>query len=372
LRIALDPGGRKAAGWTPQIEPPSFLRKHEELPRFAAICLLDVPRLDDAEVAALEEYVRGGGGLALFLGGQTQPRFYNELLYRDGEGLLPAPLGVPSQLLRDSQGAGDVRVADHPVFRVFAGQRNSFLSIARVNFYYALDPNWTLPESGDVRVIASVRNGAPLTMEKRLGAGRVVVHLCKLSPRPTELGEWSNWAVNPVFPVFANELVGYLSAAQRRFDVRSVGEPLTLTVAEADYQPEVNIRPPDSTQSAMAVVPAAKNGQYLIEAPGKPRSGVWQFELKTRKGKAETRYVAVNVPPAEGNLDLITQAELAERLRGVDYQYTLASGFTETQDELSGFRLADALLYTLAGVLIIEQLFAVSASYHPGAERRAA
>jgi hypothetical protein len=372
LRTALDPGGRKAAGWTPQVESPSFLRKHEELPRFAAICLLDVPRLDDSEVAALEDYVRGGGGLTLFLGGQTQPRFYNEQLYRDGEGLLPAPLGVPSQLLRDTQGTGDVRVTDHPVFRVFAGQRNSFLAVARVNFYYALDPNWTLPESGDVRVVASVRNGAPLTMEKRLGAGRVVVHLCKLSPRPTELGEWSNWAVNPVFPVFANELVGYLSAAQRRFDVRSVDEPLTLTVAEADYRPEVNIRPPGATQSALAVVPAAKNGQYVIEAPGEPRSGVWQFELKTREGKAETRYVAVNVPPDEGNLDLLTEAELAERLRGVDYQYTLASGFTETQDELSGFRLADALLYTLAGVLIIEQLFAVSASYHPGAERRAA
>jgi hypothetical protein len=335
--------------------------------------LLDVPRLDDAEIAALENYVRAGGGLAIFLGSQTQPRFYNEQLYRDGEGLLPAPLGVPSQLLREAESAGDVRVTDHPIFRVFAGQRNSFLAVARINFYYALDPNWTPPESGDVRVIASVRNGAPLSMEKRLGAGRVVLHLCKLSPRATEIGEWSNWAVNPVFPVFANELVGYLSAAQRRFEVRGVEEPVTLAVAEADYQPEVRISPPNSSQEgATTVVPAAKDGQYLIKAGARPRSGVWQFELKTREGKPETRYAAVNVAPQEGDLALLTQEELAERLRGVDYQFSFASEFSETQDELSGFRLADALLYTLAGVLIIEQLFAVSASYHPGAQRRAA
>jgi hypothetical protein len=374
LSTALDPGGRKAAGWVPQVEPASFLRRHEELANFAVICLLDVPRLDEAEVAALEAYVRAGGGLALFLGGQTQRAFYNEQLYRDGEGLLPAPLGVPSQLLRDSRDpTADVQVTDHPVFRVFAGQRNSFLAVAKVNFYYALDPEWSPPDSGDVNVIARLRNGAPLSIERKLGAGRAMVHLCKLSPQPTDLGVWSNWSVNPVFPVFANELVGYLSASRRRFDVHGVDEPVQISLSEADYQPEVRIRPPGVTESAAAtIVPAAKDGEYVIDAPGKPQSGVWEFELKTRDGKPETRYAAVNVAPGEGELDILDEQELAERLRGVDYQYSLASEFSESADDLAGFRLGDALLYTLAGVLIIEQLFAVSASYHPGAERRTA
>jgi hypothetical protein len=374
LSTALDPGGRKAAGWVPQVEPPSFLRRHEDLANYAVIALLDVPRLDDAEVAALEAYVRSGGGLAIFPGGQAQRAFYNEQLYRDGEGLLPAPLSVPSQLLRNSRDAtADVQVSDHPIFRVFAGQRNSFLAVAKVNFYYALDPEWSPPDSGDVRVISRLRNEAPLTLEKKLGDGRVVVHLSKLSPQPTELGVWSNWAVNPVFPVVANELVGYLSASRRRFDDRGVDEPVQIKLAEADYQPEVRVRPPGATEGAAAtIVPAAKNGQYVIDAPEKSRSGVWEFELKTRDGKPETRFAAVNVEPGEGDLHLLTQEELAERLRGVDYQYSLASEFAESADDLAGFRLGDALLYTLAGILIIEQLFAVSASYHPDSELRAA
>jgi hypothetical protein len=184
---------------------------------------------------------------------------------------------------------------------------------------------------------------------------------------------WSNWAVNPVFPVFANELVGYLSASRRRFDERGVDKPVQIKLAEADYQPEVRARPPGATEGAAAtIVPAAKDGQYVIDAPEKSRSGVWEFELKTRDGKPETRYAAVNVAPGEGDLHLLSQEELAERLRGVDYQFSLASEFSESADDLAGFRLGDALLYTLAGILIIEQLFAVSASYHPLPERRAA
>jgi hypothetical protein len=374
LRTALSPGGRHLAGWQPRVEPPSFLRRHKALSDYAAICLLDVPRLDEPEVAALEEYVRGGGGLAMFVGPQTVRRFYNERLYRDGQGLLPAPLDVPSQLLRkDGAATGDVAVADHPVFRVFAGERNSFLGVVRVDFYYGIDPLWLPPESGDVRVLARLHNGAPLFLEKRFGAGRAVTALCKLSPKPTEQGAWSNLSINPVFPVLANELVGFLSAARRRFEVRGVDEPLRLTVDEASYLPEVRVRPPGAAdRDAASVVPDVEEGKLVLNAPGEVHSGVWEFQLTARDGKPEARRLAVNVPVGEGDLHLLPREELAERLRGVDYEYSLASQFTEADDQLAGSRLGDSLLYALIAALVAEQLLAVSASYHPVATRKAA
>ena len=149
--------------------------------------------------------------------------------------------------------------------------------------------------------------------------------------------------------------------------------PIKLTLPEAEFQPEVKIRAPGiSESSAESIVAAAKDGVYEITAPGKPRSGVWRFELTTRDGKPQTRYVAVNVPNGEGRLALIDREEIAKRLRGVEYRYSLATDFSETDDELAGYRLGDALLYLLAGLLIVEQLFAVSASYHPAAARSAA
>lgn len=369
LSNALSPGGRSLAGWSVRIEPPSFLRRHEELGDYAAICLLDVPRMDDPEAAALENYVRNGGGVAMFLGPRTQRQFFNSRLFNDGAGLLPAPLDVPTQLVRESDDASaDVRVTDHPALRVFAGQRNSFLGVAKVGVYYALDPEWQPPASGDVRVLARLRNGAPLVIEKRLGEGRVVVQLCKLSPKTTELGPWSNWSLNPVFPVYANELIGYLSAARRRFDDREVGAPLELAVPEAAYLPDVRVQAPGvGERDAVSIVASAKDGQYQIEAPGPVRSGVWEFHLKTREGKDETRTAAVNVPTGEGDLHRVEREALAETLRGIDYEFTPASQFSETGDQLAGTQLSDSLLYLLIGALVVEQLLAFSASYHPRA-----
>jgi hypothetical protein len=374
MRTALSPGDKNAGGWRPQVEPPSFLRNHEALAEFSVIALLDVPRLDEAEVEVLEAFVRGGGGLAIFVGPQSQQPFYNNQLYREGEGLLPAPLAVPSQLLRDPADAQpDVSVADHPIFRVFAGQRNSFLSVANVDFYYALNPNWKAPESGDVSVIAELRNGAPLSMEKKFGNGRVIVHLAKLAPNSTEQGVWSNWSLNPVFPIFANELVGYLSATQRQYDVRGVDEPIAFSMPEAEFTPAVEVEAPgERTNQTTTLTATAKDGAYQVVAPGEPRSGIWKFTLETRDGKSQSRYVAVNVPIGEGELALLDRGELAERLRGIEYRYSLATEFSEADEDLAGYRLADGLVYTLIALLLLEQLLAVSASYHPAPARSAA
>ncbi len=59
------------------------------LGEFRAIYLLNVERLDDSAIEALEEYASEGGGVAVFLGPACTPAFYNERLYRGGHGLFP-------------------------------------------------------------------------------------------------------------------------------------------------------------------------------------------------------------------------------------------------------------------------------------------
>ncbi len=369
LRTALSPGGTSKPGWSPRVEPLSFLRDHEQLKKFAAIFLLDVPRLDDAEVTALEDYVRQGGGLAIFLGPESQRTFYNERLYRDGTGLMPVELDVPSQLLSDSeQGTSDVVVTDHPVFRIFAGQRNSFLSVAQVNFYFATQP--PTQKNPDVRVIASLQNDAPFVVEKKFGAGRVVAQLCKLSPKSTSLGVWSNWSLNPVFPVVANELAGYLTAGEREADVREVGSEVRFDLAEEDYEPEVQVRSPAS-DAEITLTPQAKDGRYLVDAGRGQVSGVWQFDLQPRQQAPASHLVAVNVANGEGDLHHLDRSALAKELEGVDYRFSLASQMTAADDQLAGYRLGDTMLFLLIAALVAEQWLAYKASYHNPAGKRA-
>ncbi len=371
LRTALSPGGRSKPGWSPVVHRAEFLRQHDQLEKFGAICLLDVPRLDESEVVALEKYVERGGGLGIFLGPRVQRLFYNERLYRDGTGLFPVLLDLPTQLLaRGEPRVPDLEVGDHPLFRIFGGQRNSFLAVVAVNFYYAVDASWRLPESGEVGVLAKLRNGAPYVVEKKFGDGRVVVQLSKLSPKSIDLGRWSNLSLNPVFPVFANELVGYLSATRRQLEQRKVGSSLRLELPEADYEPKVEVRMPRTKGSEnWTITPQIEEESYLVDAGQSQVSGVWEFELQPREGNVEHRLLAVNVSTGEGsegegNLVHLDREGLASRLPGIDYEFSLASQVTANTTSFAGFRLGDTFLYLLLATLLVEQWLAYSASYH--------
>lgn len=371
LRTALNPGGGRESGWNPQIESPAYLRKHEELSKYSAIFLLDVSRMDQTEVEALESYVGAGGGLGIFLGPDIQRDFYNEELYRDGAGMLPAMLDVPTQLVSDGElSTPDVVVSDHPLFRIFQGRRNSFLSIVAVNFYYAIDSEWRKPDDGSVKVLAELYNGAPYILEKKFGEGRVLLQLSKLSPKTTALGIWSNWSVNPVFPVYANELVGHLSASQRQTDLKEVGSDLQLRLAEADYEPEVVVHLPQSLESqANTITPQVEDGEYIVNVGRSEVSGVWQFDLQPRDGPAQREMIAVNVETSEGDLHQLNREQLAERLEGIEYDFSLASQMGNEDSSLAGFQLQDTFLYLLLGALIIEQWLAYKASYHSSESR---
>jgi hypothetical protein len=363
LQTALNPGGTSKPGWSPRVEPASFLRQHDELKKFSAVFLLDVPRLDEAEVTALEDYVKAGGGLAIFVGPESQRSFYNSAMYRDGTGLMPVALDVPTQLLSDGEdGTADVVVTDHPVFRIFAGQRNSFLSVAQVNFYYAVEPQ-SREANPDVRVVARLQNDAPFVVEKKFGDGRVMVQLSKLSPKSTSLGVWSNWSLNPVFPVVANELAGYLTATQRTADVQDVGSELRFALPEEDYEPEVQVHTPGHAEE-VTLTPQTADGEYVIDAGRAPVSGVWQFGLQPRQDAPASHLVAVNVAKGEGDLHHLDRAALRRELSGIDYQFSMASEISGADEQLAGFRLGDTALVLLLLALIAEQWLAYKASYH--------
>ena len=168
LSLALAPGGNTRTGWQPHVEPPSFLADAEKLNQQAAVYLLDVPRLADDELTSLENYVRGGGGVAFFVGADTDRSFYNDRLYHDGQGLFPAPLKLPTQLM-DRGDTPDVQVTAAP----------DLPSPRRPAQRFPAASSWSTTttrskkigcrrKTARVQVIARVRNNQPLVIEKKI------------------------------------------------------------------------------------------------------------------------------------------------------------------------------------------------------------
>lgn len=367
LSLALDPGGNTHTGWSPHVEPASFLSTADDLNEQAAIVLLDVPTLHDDELAALEKYVDQGGGVAWFVGSQTNRDYYNDRLYDNGRGLFPVPLTLPTQLLDGRHDTTpDVSVSDHTLFHALAGRRNGFLPLVLVDYYYAVPADWTPPGDDSVSVLARLRNKAPLVVEKRYGKGRVVAQLTKLSTGDTPLGRWTNWSLNPIFPVLANELVAYLSAGQQNDSVHLVGDDLVVRVPEADYDSSFHFLLPGEggARPEVPVDATLEKGRLTARLENVPTSGVYEVQLQTADGPPERRAFAFNVPVGEGDLHVVGREDLTRQLAGVQFELHDAGDMSVNQQQLAGLQLGDALLAALIVLLVVEQVLGYIASFH--------
>jgi hypothetical protein len=368
LGSALAPGGKVKSGLSPIVESPRFLRDHP-LENYETIFLLNFDRLDEAEIEPLEAYVRAGGGLGIFLGELSQADFINKHLYRDGAGLFPLPLAGPTELLVDRlDKAPDLEVTDHPIFSVFAGERNSFINTVLVERYFAAQKNWTPPVDSATQVIARLRNGAPLAVEHRFGEGRVVAVLTKAGPGETPQGSWNNWGRNnPSYVVAMLEMQAYLAEPRHADRLRLVGNPLTVEMPLAEFQPQVRfVLPPDQGGGTLSVDADAGSSELTAVLADTWTSGVYEAQLTERNtGKLDARRFAVNVDPAEGRLERLDGPQLADRLQGITYRYQQAKDLVYDADRLAGPNLGKYFMLLLVVILLSEQVLSYSTSYHP-------
>src|SRR5205814_9229890 len=70
-------------GFSPTLDRVESLKKRP-LEKFQSIFLLNVAELPADAIKALEDYVRGGGGLGWYRGQHVRPALYNGKLYRVG------------------------------------------------------------------------------------------------------------------------------------------------------------------------------------------------------------------------------------------------------------------------------------------------
>jgi hypothetical protein len=359
LSIALAPGGSVRTGIRPQIETPRYLSL-KPLADFRAIDLANIERLDASAVAALEKYVAAGGGLAVFLGEHTDVKFFNDVLYRDGKGLFPVPLAGQAELLLDRlEPAPDLEVQRGFILDVFK-RIPLLLPTVSIERYFAVPRGWEPSANSTVRVLARLRGGAPLVVERPVGKGRVVAFLTTAAPT------WNNWGASRSFVAVVLDLHAYLSAPADVARSTVVGAPLVLPVDPGRYQPAVRFTAPAGAALPAATITASRAADATLAAVFRDTdvAGFYEARLARADNTVETRRYAVNVDPAEGDLAIIGAEQLASRLEGVKYQYVRAAAFQAAAADSGGYNLREPLLYGLVLLLIGEQLLAWSASYH--------
>lgn len=86
----------KGASKTSALEQPN-------LSKYPTIFLVNVRDLTAKQLANLENFVKDGGGLGIYMGPNSDKNFYNKLFYKDGNGLFPAPLRDVYPLINEKE-----------------------------------------------------------------------------------------------------------------------------------------------------------------------------------------------------------------------------------------------------------------------------
>ena len=377
LSSAFQPGQRTNTGVRPEIQSPSFLRdtSSEVLARFRVIYLLDVQQLDDRAVENLENYIRSGGGVGIFVGEQVNASFYKQKLYRDGQGFFPLPVDratdLPIELLEN---VPDFEVENHPVFSIFVGERNPFIRLVAIRRYLQPPAAWTPAVDAPIEILARLRNGDPLAVEKRFGNGRVIAFLTTAAP------EWNNWAHDPSFVVAALKLQAYLAASNQHDDSRVVGSPISLALNADEYLKDVSFVVPgelpdesiveqrtaaplsdDSSLMQVALDPmASKRGGVGVD-----RGGIYEAWTETRDGNFDVRRYALNPDASEGDLAFAGSQELLARLTPLPIKFRGADEYSYDLFQQAGYNRSFLVMCLLIALLLGEQLLAYATSYHP-------
>lgn len=326
LNTALRPAGEVFSGNETTIIDEAALEE-TNLTGYHVVILANVYRISELAVESLERFARQGGGVMFFLGDQVDPDLYNSIMYRDGEGLLPARLG---ERLRAAE-AKHLVITDrlHPSLRGLSREGDP-LGVGLIPFfeYYACTP---AESSGDGAAGASQRGPAarvlarfddvaehPAIVERRFGAGRVLLITT------TADKEWHFWPDHPTFLPVMTEFVHHIARRSGSGEQRLVGHPIQVPIDPGVYEPDVIVRTPayPSEREAGVTAKPAGDGRGLAATwEHCAEAGVYQFVLRRREGGETVRLVAVNVDSRESDLTVAEESELRKTMGDLPFQY---------------------------------------------------
>ena len=365
LEEALNPG--EPSPGTPglirtEVIPASQLARVELAP-FDAVVLCNLDQFNEPEVAALDAYVKQGGGLVVFGGDQVVAENYNRLLYADGKGLLPARVGPPVGNARDKAGSRfgfNALGFRHPIVAAYGGAPDTAqagLTMVKSWEYHKL----TLPKDSSARVALEFDTGDPAVIESAPAPGRASRGRVIQVATSADIG-WTNWPIHPSYPPVMEQVILQAASGRRAERNVRVGQPLDEAL------------PANGAGAAASVIlPDAKNLPARLAAEGDVSrlhfaetdlSGAYQ--VKIGPPVALDVLFAAGTDPAESELTKLDGAMLKAALPGWSFQYEDDWRRLLRNVSAVGSRgeLHRALLYAVLILLMAESILAWRFGHH--------
>jgi Mg-chelatase subunit ChlD len=314
-----------------------------DLTPYDCVFLCDVSKISEAEVQRLETHLRRGGGVIICLGPEVDLEKYNRLLYRNGDGILPARLLSPQaapdkisfKLFADTR-SKDFKV---PPLNAFVGDQDwASLRAARFRQYVRAEPatrgrahkllsfipeaSGVNPTKAEMEAVAQLPSGDAALIEGARYRGRVVLFTSTFNM------DWTTWPISPSFPALMQELLQYAVAGRLREQALTSGEMLEEYLQAGDAGLEVALLLPDGRTESVRTEAADDVG--VLRWTDTDTSGIYRGIIGQHP---QEHLFAVNVPTAtdkqeasESDLTRTNQTELQDAYPGWEFQIVTELG----------------------------------------------
>jgi hypothetical protein len=233
----------------------------------------------------------------------------------------------------------------HQVFEVFKAPRSGDFSAARIFQYRVVEP------TANDRVIARYDDGAVAAVERKVGAGRVLVWTSTLDDT------WTDIAVKPVFLPLVHQVVRYLAHYEQPASWYTVGQVLDLNARARGRRDRFVITPSGQRLTPLIAgegppdAPGTQSGSGVLELT---EQGVYEIRTPGGDNVARPEAVAVNLDPAESDLTPLDPQELVASVTGhaAPQAQPAASAQPLTQEEAER-RQAFWWYLLMAGLLLL-------------------
>ena len=347
LPVNPKPNEPKAAVPKPDGHVENVPHEPNELDKYAAVVLANVPKLTDAQFAALTDFVRRGGGVGFALGNQIDRDSYNHQLFADETGLLGVSLkDIESETPEQREQGVMISNAtlESPWLQRFRAERGAAFTTARFSRWWSVElkegkklkaedkedasgeveKNQT--EQSPAMALARLQTGAPYLVGGQFGRGNVLLLTSPLD------ADWNTLPARPDFVAFVHELLFQLAARRGERNV-SVGQPLisqmpsVVPPAEAgppvtfvfegpDGEPREAKFSGDGTSRLLVLDDTSLPGVYALrrKEPADEQRLISKAEVNRKPAKplaAQGRELfVVNADRAESNLTPLTDEQI--------------------------------------------------------------
>jgi hypothetical protein len=383
LDAALNPTGfsaandAKSAGYVATERISDLELGNKVLADYRCICLCGVGNIQEAQAAALEQFVRQGGTLMVFMGDPVTAENYNATLYKHH--LLAGPLSKRIVVSGDQTPRRfdfDSHRPLQPLLEDFQNQEDTGMDTAEIYSYWQMDlpANTTaervlnfLPADASAAATRPAARGDsqaepedPAIVIQSVGNGRTLFYATSADPN----AEWTTFMPHPAYPALMHMLLLGTTRGDDGWMNLLVNHPLRV--------------PPTVQLSGAPVLKDSQQAQFPLELQTVSDSSSVDFGQSlyvsrplTRPGVytlwtgSETYKIAVNVPAKEAaDVRTIDDNAVRKALGDIDMEMQGDSVPAPAEQASEGKDLGWAVMLGVFVLLAVECVMAMRFGHH--------